>query len=191
VKVPLRYQNTEYDCGTTSFVNALAYLYDRENIPVELLKQIYRLTLDIKGPGGISGEGGTSRKHAELLADCFVEYASKNSNFDINCKILRGADVNIENMRGVFDGSGVAIARCWQGSEHYVLITKVDDYFVYIFDPYYLDKDYYIDDEDVAMVTHEDFTHNRLVKIERLFDESGKDFSLLDGPNRSVILLNR
>ena len=191
MKVPLRYQNTEYDCGTTSFVNALAYLYDRENIPVELLKQIYRLTLDIKGPGGISGEGGTSRKHAELLADCFVEYASKNSNFDINCKILRGADVNIENMRGVFDGSGVAIARCWQGSEHYVLITKIDDYFVYIFDPYYLDKDYYIDDEDVAMVTHEDFTHNRLVKIERLFDESGKDFSLLDGPNRSVILLNR
>ncbi len=191
MKVPLRYQNTEYDCGTTSFVNALAYLYDRENIPVELLKQIYRLTLDIKGPGGISGEGGTSRKHAELLADCFVEYASKNSNFDINCKILRGADVNIENMRGVFDGSGVAIARCWQGSEHYVLITKVDDYFVYIFDPYYLDKDYYIDDEDVAMVTHEDFTHNRLVKIERLFGESGKDFSLLDGPNRSVILLNR
>lgn len=191
MKVPLRYQNTEYDCGTTSFVNALAYLYDRENIPVELLKQIYRLTLDIKGPGGISGEGGTSRKHAELLADCFVEYASKNSIFDINCKILRGADVNIENMRGVFDGSGVAIARCWQGSEHYVLITKVDDYFVYIFDPYYLDKDYYIDDEDVAMVTHEDFTHNRLVKIERLFDESGKDFSLLDGPNRSVILLNR
>ena len=35
MKVPLRYQNTEYDCGTTSFVNALAYLYDREDIPVE------------------------------------------------------------------------------------------------------------------------------------------------------------
>ena len=68
MKVPLRYQNTEYDCGTTSFVNALAYLYDREDIPVELLKQIYRLTLDMKGPGGVSGEGGTSRKHAELLA---------------------------------------------------------------------------------------------------------------------------
>ena len=38
MKVPLRYQNTEYDCGTTKFVNALAYLYDREDIPVELLK---------------------------------------------------------------------------------------------------------------------------------------------------------
>ena len=191
MKVPLRYQNTEYDCGTTSFVNALAYLYDREYIPVELLKQIYRLTLDIKGPGGISGEGGTSRKHAELLADYFVDYANKNNIFDINCKILRGKDVTIENMKETLDKQGVVIARCWQESEHYVLITKIDDYFAYIFDPYYLDKDYYVNDDDVAIVTHEDFTHNRLVKIERLFDESHKDFSLLDGSNRSVILLSR
>lgn len=191
MKVPLRYQNTEYDCGTTSFVNALAYLYDREDIPVELLKQIYRLTLDIKGPGGISGEGGTSRKHAELLADYFVDYADKNNNFDIKCKILRGTDVTIEDMKKTLDKQGVVIARCWQESEHYVLITKIDDCFAYIFDPYYLDKDYYVDDEDIAIVTHEDFTHNRLVKIERLFDESHKDFSLLDGLNRSVILLSR
>lgn len=191
MKVPLRYQNTEYDCGTTSFVNALAYLYNREDIPVELLKQIYRLTLDIKGPEGVSGEGGTSRKHAELLADYFAEYANKNSNFDIKCKILRGENVNIKNMREALEAQGVIIARCWQDSEHYVLITKIDDYFAYIFDPYYLDKDYYANDEDVAIVTHEDFTHNRLVKIERLFDESRKDFSLLEGPNRSVILLSR
>ena len=191
MKVPLRYQNTEYDCGTTSFVNALAYLYDREYIPVELLKQIYRLTLDIKGPEGISGEGGTSRKHAELLADYFVDYANKNNNFDIKCKILRGKGVTIENMKEALDKQGVVIARCWQESEHYVLITKIDDYFAYIFDPYYLNKDYYVDDEDVAIVTHEDFTHNRLVKIKRLFGESHKDFSLLDGPNRSVILLSR
>ena len=113
MKVPLRYQNTEYDCGTTSFVNALAYLYDREDIPVELLKQIYRLTLDIKGPEGVSGEGGTSRKHAELLADYFVEYANKNSNFDIKCKILRGENVNIKNIREALETQGVIIARCW------------------------------------------------------------------------------
>lgn len=48
MKVPLRYQNSEYDCGTTSFINALAYLYDRENIPVELLKAIYQYTLDVE-----------------------------------------------------------------------------------------------------------------------------------------------
>ena len=83
MKIPLRYQDTEYDCGTTSFINALAYLYDREDFPVELLKQIYRFTLDVKGPEGITGEGGTSKKHAELLSDWFVKYANQNNGFDI------------------------------------------------------------------------------------------------------------
>ena len=191
MKVPLRYQNTEYDCGTTSFVNALAYLYDREDIPIELLKTIYKFTLDVEGKDGIEGTGGTSRKHAELLAKYFVEYANKNDKFDINCIILNGKDVTLEKMKKALEDNGVIIARCWQDTEHYVLITKIDDNFVYIFDPYYLGEDYYVKDDDVAIVLHETFTHNRLVKIERLFDESLKDFSLLEESKRSIILMNR
>ena len=191
MKVPLRYQNTEYDCGTTSFVNALAYLYDREDIPIELLKTIYKFTLDVEGKDGIEGTGGTSRKHAELLAKYFIEYANKNDKFDINCIILNGKDVTLEKMKKALEDNGVIIARCWQDTEHYVLITKIDDTFVYIFDPYYLGEDYYVKDDDVAIVLHETFTHNRLVKIERLFDESLKDFSLLEESKRSIILMNR
>lgn len=41
MKISLRFQNTEYDCAITTFINALAYLYDREEFPVELLKDIY------------------------------------------------------------------------------------------------------------------------------------------------------
>lgn len=191
MKIPLRYQNTEYDCGTTSFVNALAYIYEREDIPVELLKAIYRFTLDVEGKDGIEGTGGTSRKHAELLAKYFTEYANKNDKFDINCKILNGKDVTLEKMKKTLDDNGVIIARCWQDTEHYVLITKIDNNFAYIFDPYYLKEDYYVKDDDVAIVLHETFTYNRLVKIERLFDESLKDFSLLEESKRSVILINR
>ncbi len=191
MKVPLRYQNTEYDCGTTSFVNALAYLYDREDIPVELLKAIYRFTLDVEGKDGTIGEGGTSRKHAELLAKYFVEYANDNDQFDIKCKILYGENVTLERMKNSLDNNGVVIARCWQATEHYVLITKIDDNFAYLFDPYFLNEDYYVEDEDVAIVLNETFTHNRIVKIERLFDESLKDFSLLEKNRRSIILLNR
>lgn len=44
----------------------------------------------------------------------------------------------------------------------------MDDIFAYIFDPYYLEEDYYTTDNDVAIVLHETFSHNRLVKIERL-----------------------
>lgn len=191
MKVPLRYQNTEYDCGTTSFVNALAYLYDREDIPVELLKAIYRFTLDVEGIDGVEGKGGTSKKHAELLAKYFVEFANRNDDFDIKCKILYGENVTLERIKDSLNNNGVVIARCWQASEHYVLITNIDENFVYLFDPYFLEEDYYVDDEDVAIVLHETFTHNRVVKIERLFSEKLEDFSLMKKDNRSIILINR
>lgn len=191
MKIPLRYQNTEYDCGTTSFVNALAYLYDREDVPVELIKAIYRYTLDVESEDGVVGKGGTSRKHAELLARYFTKYANENENFKINCKVLSKEEVNLEEMKKTVNNNGVIIARCWQSVEHYVLITNIDENFAYIFDPYYLEEDYYYDDEDVAIVLHETFTHNRVVKIERLFDESNKDFSLLKESDREVILINR
>ena len=44
---------------------------------------------------------------------------------------------------------------------------------------------------DVAIALHETFTHNRVVKIERLFTEENKDFSLLKESDREVILINR
>ena len=191
MKVPLRYQNTEYDCGTTSFVNALAYLYDREDLPVELIKAIYKYTLDVESEDGVVGKGGTSRKHAELLARYFVKYANENKNFNINCRVLSKDEVNLFDMKETVDNNGVIIARCWQDVEHYVLITKIDDNFAYIFDPYYLEADYYYNNEDVAIVLHETFTHNRIVKIERLFTEENKDFSLLKESDREVILINR
>ena len=67
------------------------------------------------------------------IAGQVVDYADKNNNFDIKCKILRGTDVTIEDMKKTLDKQGVVIARCWQESEHYVLITKIDDCFAYIF----------------------------------------------------------
>lgn len=89
------------------------------------------------------------------------------------------------------NNNGAIIARCWQSCEYYVLITKIDENFVYIFDPYYLEEDYYYNDEDVSIVRHETFTHNRIVKIERLFSSENKDFSLLKEADREVILISR
>ncbi len=70
-------------------------------------------------------------------------------------------------------------------------VTKIDDMFAYIFDPYYLEEDYYSTDGDVAIILHESFSHNRLVKIERLFDENKRDFSLLNKKNRFAIVISR
>ena len=40
MKIPLRYQVSEYDCGPTSLLNALNYLFQREEISPELIRNI-------------------------------------------------------------------------------------------------------------------------------------------------------
>lgn len=37
---PLRYQMTEYDCGPTSMLNAVSYLFPRDEIPPEIIRSI-------------------------------------------------------------------------------------------------------------------------------------------------------
>ena len=61
MKVPLRFQITEFDCGTVSLLNAFSYLFDRKEVPAELVKVIYSYTLDCYDEYGNIGQGGTSR----------------------------------------------------------------------------------------------------------------------------------
>ena len=46
MKVPLRFQITEFDCGSVSLLNAFSYLFDREDIPALLVKEVHKYTLN-------------------------------------------------------------------------------------------------------------------------------------------------
>ena len=50
MKNPLRYQMTEYDCGPSSMLNAVSVLFEREEIPPEILRSIMLYCLDCFGP---------------------------------------------------------------------------------------------------------------------------------------------
>jgi len=190
MKVPLRFQITEYDCGTTSLINALIFLFEREEVPVSLLKAIYRYTLDAESENGVVGEAGTSREAIEKLSHWITRY-SKNNDFNITCTTLEKEEVTLDKIKECINNQGCVLARCYQGVEHYVLITNIDDNFAYIFDPYYLEEDYYYDDTQVAVVLNQTFTHNRIVKINRLFNQSHQDFSLMEIEKREVVLINK
>lgn len=190
MKVPLRFQITEYDCGTTSLINALAYLFDREEVPVSLLRAIYKYTLDAEGENGVIGEAGTSRNAVEKLSHWITRYAN-NNNFNIICEVLEKEEVTEKRIRMCLESDGCVLARCYMQVEHYVLITKMDDNFAYIFDPYYLEEDYYYKDNQVAIVLNQNFTHNRVVKLNRLFNQSHQDFSLMEIDKREVVLINK
>ena len=73
---------------------------------------------------------------------------------------------------------------------HYVIITNIIKDKVYIFDPYYLDKNKYRDKE-VKIVLNKPFTHNRVISLKRLFSETNKDFAFGDKNNRECVLMIR
>ena len=60
MKNPLHYQFSEYDCGPTTMQNAISFLFEREEIPPEILRNIMLYCLDCYSSDGI-------RVKAELL----------------------------------------------------------------------------------------------------------------------------
>ena len=71
---PLRYQMTEYDCGTTSMLNAVSYLFRRDEIPPELTRNIMLYCLDCFGEDGSTGRRGTSRMAMMFLSNWLNGY---------------------------------------------------------------------------------------------------------------------
>ena len=60
MKVPLSYQTTEYDCGPTTMINAISFLFERHEIPPDVIKQIMLYSLDVYNGKGEFGKSGTS-----------------------------------------------------------------------------------------------------------------------------------
>ena len=60
MKSPLRYQVTQYDCGPTTMTNAILYLFEREEIPPDLVRHIGLCTLDSYDRNGHCGMCGTT-----------------------------------------------------------------------------------------------------------------------------------
>lgn len=190
MKTPLRFQITEFDCGTVSLQNAFSYLFERKEIPTELIKAIHKYTLDCYDEKGNLGQGGTSKEAINKLTHWITRYAN-SKNFNVKCKRLEKKEVNLENIKNCLNNNGCVFIRCWQLCEHYIIITRIDKNYAYIFDPYYLDKKEYDKDKEVKIILNKPFTHNRKVSLKRLFSESQKDFSLGKINNREWVLINK
>ena len=79
MKNPLRYQLSEYDCGPTSMLNALAFLFEREDIPPEAVRNIMLYCLDCYGSDGVSGKSGTSCAAMMFLSNWLNGFTSPRS----------------------------------------------------------------------------------------------------------------
>lgn len=186
MKIPLRFQITEFDCGTVALQNAFSYLFEREEIPAELVKAIHNYTLDCYDEHGNLGQGGTSKDSVDLLSKWITDYANAK-DFNVICTRCEGSEVTKELIEQEMQKGAVLFIRCYQTCEHYVIITSMDEENAYIWDSYYFDENYYDEDNEVEIIFDKPFSYNRIVKLKRLFSNTKKDFSLLPEDLREMV----
>lgn len=149
-KVPFIHQVTEYDCVPATFVNALLYLFRREEIPPVVLQKIYLTCLDSTA-GNRLGRGGTSSAAQEVLEEWLNEYAE--NRFRVKTTSCFEGDVTFRKQsgkkatgpisklsrKGGKEKSAVAIIAVTDGRYMHAILglgVSKDYGSVYCFDPY-------------------------------------------------------
>lgn len=191
MKTPLRYQVCETDCGITTVLNAISYLYQREEIEPSLITKILNLIevekINIKYN---DYRYGMSKYAIEYIGKIINEYSIKNK-FSLITKYISKNDMKIQDdeITKCLEKGGVVIARVWQDCEHYSLLVKLDNEFGYMFDPYYLDIHEYDNDPDVQIIKDKPYQYNRKISILRINSKTKLDFSLVNNENRDMLLM--
>lgn len=127
-----REQISEHDCVPTSFVNAIIYLFNRNEIPAEVVRRIYEYTLDVPK------SGATTVYAVELLSNWLSSF--KKGKFSVSIDVQKGAAVHFEKTPFLTQKkkSICALMRVlWGGSIwHFITLFYEKDGWVYCFDPY-------------------------------------------------------
>jgi hypothetical protein len=192
MKIPLRYQMTEYDCGPTSMLNAISYLFERDEIPPDVPKNIMMYCLDAYNGKGEFGKSGTSQM-AMMFLSSWLNQFSKAKRFPINCSYLSGDEVKISPespIVGALQQGGAVVIRLLYGCWHYVLLTGVRGEEIELFDPYYRKRPFHI--PGIALIDDKPTQKNRRVAFGLLNREEKGPYAL--GPletREAVILFNR
>lgn len=137
--IPFHYQVSEYDCVPTAIVNAISYLFHRKEIPPMVIRHIYLYCLDTVSRDARFGIGGTSKLAVRLLGNWLSSYKMKQ--FSVTTDFLDKERVSLETggkIHACLEEGGVVLCNMLLSSkeEHYVMLTAIEDQWVYCFDSY-------------------------------------------------------
>lgn len=190
MKNQLNYQSSEYDCGPTTLLNAMRYLFEREEILPDIIRAISIYTLDEYNNEGEYGKSGTSRMAMQFLSNWFNQFG-KTKNFPIYTEMLRDENVRIYQNSKIIEclqQQGTVIARVWLGgSEHYILITDIEGEYLCVFDPYDWEKP--IKEKEVLKVEGYPKKMNRKIRMDVFNEENESNYSFGKMNGREVMLL--
>lgn len=191
MKSPLIYQLTENNAGEIAIYNCLAYLFDREEIPLEFVKIMSSYALGCYDDMGNLGNKEFCENLLFFAASWLFDYA-KEKHIPLVAKFVSRDDVNLLEIRKCLNSGGcIVLKTSYKGIKRYVTITKMDDVFMYMFDPYYINQSFVKSASGVEIVNNEPFAYNRKILIERFVSEKSLDYALGSEKNREAILFYR
>ena len=191
MKTPLHYQISEYDCGPTSMLNAMSFLFSREELPPEILRNTMLYCLDCYGKEGHPGKSGTSCMAMMFLSN-WLDGLGKAGLLPVSSRYLRGEEVFIGEGSRLNDTrcrKGVAVVRLWFEVEHYVLMTGVEDEEILLFDPYYQEEAFEGAESPVRIDLAHPLWYNRRVPFSFFNRETQELYALGKKETREAVLL--
>jgi hypothetical protein len=191
LKNPLTYQRTEYDCGLTTLLNAISFLFDREEIPPEVLKFISIYSTDSYNLQGEHGKGGTSRMAMMFISGWLNEYG-KAAKFPVETDYLSGGTLSAQPGSRITQAlleNGVVIVRVMYEVEHYILLTGLDGFDVLAWDPWYRDTPFTGRTADIRLIHDAPFCANCKFPLGRLNEKGRGTYHMSDPETREAILL--
>lgn len=189
MKIPLHYQLSDYDCGPTSMLNAISFLFERETVPPEVIRNIMLYSLDCYNTEGKPGRCGTSCSAMMFLSSWLNDFG-KLGLFPVSSEYLSGEQVFLGQQSRLSDAlhrGGVAVVRLFYDEWHYVLFTGEKDGNIYLFDPYYRTEPF--DDPDIYIVHDHRFEYNRIVPSHYFNNEEERLYSFATPDIREAVLL--
>lgn len=190
MKSPLRYQASEYDCGLTSMMNAIMFLFEREEIPPDLVRQIGQCTLDSYDKEGHEGISGTSGAAIRYFGTWLNELRH-GGLLPISSRFLEKEDVVFEKDSDLTSAllSGCAIVlhvflntnNHYTG--HYILLTGIKDDNFLAFDPYFSAQH--------KTSETDPFSYNQIIPRNILNDVSKKNYAMGPISTREALVIER
>ncbi len=191
MKNPLHYQATEYDCGPTTLLNGMMYLFDREQLKPEIVRNIILYCLDCFGSDGTSGTRGTSCTAMMFLSNWLNGYGQAG-HLPVSSAHLTGEAVHFGSeslVRDCLRRGGCAVLLLDLEGWHYLLLTGIEEDQVRIFDCYFDNNPGGDDKEGITVVTDHPYAYNRIVSVSRLEDETIRPYSMGPKEGRECVLL--
>lgn len=191
MKNPLHYQLSEYDCGPTTMLNAISFLFEREEISPVVIRNIMLYCLDCYNGEGIMGKSGTSSAAMMFLSN-WLNGFGKVGQLPVSSLYLSGKSVWIGKESLINDAlcrGGAVVVRLFYECDHYVLLTGMQGNRILMFDPYYVNEP--LNEKGVTQVDDQPFWYNRIVEDVCFNRESPELYALGPiGDREAVILFN-